>query len=652
MADVVLVGLLLVFIWAAVLVPPAAGARASREADFLGSIRPGHDPLEGTLGRATDLDAADQPRFRPALTANARRRQVLGGLVVAMGATLVLGLLPTFRLLLVVHLLLVNSSLAYVGLLVHMRDQQAARAGSTRPAWVAEPAVPRPRLLRLLLLRRGGRRGAGLRRGLRHRRRPVRRRPVRRRRYDASLRRRPVRRDEYDDEYDEEAAYIDELGLALPASNPNLAFARLTLRFNPQTAAILGFVARRLHVAGLAGPGPGGRGVRRPPPTPFARAPAGQSVTCSRRLSHRGLHRHRPRPRGRRSGPVSHVQLRRVRRPRRPDPAGGAGRRRRHRRHRVDGPTGRGRVGRGADHVFARNQLQILVAPGNPLGIASIADLARPDLKVVLGDESAPAGRYAAQALRAAGVTVAPVSREADVKAAVAKVTLGEADATIVYVTDVIAAGARGQGVPIADAQNVVAEYPIAVVKTTGNHAGPPVRRRGGEGSARTRSAGGASFPHEPRPWRTQASCRFFLAAARFYGRGMPSYRIGQAADLLGVSVDTMRRWVDSGRVPALRTDGGQRLIDGVELARFATEIVEDRDPDVVVARSARNRFPGIVTRVVKDTVMAQVEIQAGPHRVVSLMSREAADELGLAPGVMAVAAVKSTSVMVEIAAD
>ncbi|MEA2902289.1 MAG: hypothetical protein QOH36_2176 [Actinomycetota bacterium] len=132
----------------------------------------------------------------------------------------------------------------------------------------------------------------------------------------------------------------------------------------------------------------------------------------------------------------------------------------------------------------------------------------------------------------------------------------------------------------------------------------------------------------------------------------MPSYKIGQAADLLGVSADTMRRWVDSGRLPALRTDGGQRLIDGVELARFATEVVEERDPDVIVARSARNRFPGIVTRVVKDTVMAQVEIQAGPHRVVSLMSREAADELRLAPGVMAVAAVKSTNVVVEIAAD
>ncbi len=127
MADGVLVILLLVFIWAAVLIPPAAGARASREADFLGSIRSGSDPLEGNLGGGQPDVAADQPRFRPALTANARRRQVLGGLVVAMAATLLLGLLPTFRLLLVVHLFLVNSCLAYVGLLVHTRDQSAAR---------------------------------------------------------------------------------------------------------------------------------------------------------------------------------------------------------------------------------------------------------------------------------------------------------------------------------------------------------------------------------------------------------------------------------------------------------------------------------------------------------------------------------------------
>jgi molybdopterin-binding protein len=131
-----------------------------------------------------------------------------------------------------------------------------------------------------------------------------------------------------------------------------------------------------------------------------------------------------------------------------------------------------------------------------------------------------------------------------------------------------------------------------------------------------------------------------------------PSYRIGQAAELLGVSVDTVRRWVDSGRLDATRTEGGRRFIDGAALAKFAVEITDERDPDVIVGRSARNRFRGIVTKVVKDKVAAHIEIQAGPFRVVSLMTREAADELGLAPGVLAVAAVKATSVMVEIAAD
>jgi len=132
----------------------------------------------------------------------------------------------------------------------------------------------------------------------------------------------------------------------------------------------------------------------------------------------------------------------------------------------------------------------------------------------------------------------------------------------------------------------------------------------------------------------------------------MRSYRIGQAAELLGVSTDTVRRWVDDGRIGAKRTGGGRRLVDGVELAKFAAALTDEHDPDIVVGRSARNRFPGIVTRVIKDKVTAQVEIQAGPHRVVSLMTREAADELGLAPGVMAVAAVKSTSVVIEIVAE
>ncbi len=131
----------------------------------------------------------------------------------------------------------------------------------------------------------------------------------------------------------------------------------------------------------------------------------------------------------------------------------------------------------------------------------------------------------------------------------------------------------------------------------------------------------------------------------------MPSYKIGQAAELLGVSVDTVRRWVDTGRLDATRSEGGRRSIDGEALARFAVTLTDLSEPAAVVGRSARNRFPGIVTRVIRDTVAAQVEIQAGPHRVVSLMTREAADELGLAPGVLAVASIKSTSVVVEIAA-
>ena len=127
------------------------------------------------------------------------------------------------------------------------------------------------------------------------------------------------------------------------------------------------------------------------------------------------------------------------------------------------------------------------------------------------------------------------------------------------------------------------------------------------------------------------------------------TYRLGQVADLLGVSVDTVRVWIDAARLPTTRTQGGQRLVDGAELARFLRDSVSVPEPDVVVSRSARNRFPGIVTRVVKDGVMAQVDIAAGGHRVVSLMTREAADELGLEAGVLVVAVVKSTNVVVEL---
>jgi molybdopterin-binding protein len=129
------------------------------------------------------------------------------------------------------------------------------------------------------------------------------------------------------------------------------------------------------------------------------------------------------------------------------------------------------------------------------------------------------------------------------------------------------------------------------------------------------------------------------------------TFRIREAAELLGVSDDTIRRWIDAGRVEA-SSDNGRRTIAGAELARFAEELaagVERPAPRPVMAESARNRFTGLVTRVVKDTVMAKVEIQAGPFRITSLMSRDAADELGLEPGTLAVASVKATNVVVEV---
>ncbi|WP_194293280.1 TOBE domain-containing protein [Actinomadura macrotermitis] len=127
----------------------------------------------------------------------------------------------------------------------------------------------------------------------------------------------------------------------------------------------------------------------------------------------------------------------------------------------------------------------------------------------------------------------------------------------------------------------------------------------------------------------------------------MTSFRISEAAALLGVSADTVRRWVDGGRLAAERDEHGHRIVPGAELAAFvraqaAGEGAEGR------FSSARNRMRGIVTAVVRDGVMAQVDIQAGPFRIVSLMSREAADELGLEVGVVAEAVVKSTTVVVE----
>ncbi len=122
---------------------------------------------------------------------------------------------------------------------------------------------------------------------------------------------------------------------------------------------------------------------------------------------------------------------------------------------------------------------------------------------------------------------------------------------------------------------------------------------------------------------------------------------MGEVAQMLGVSTDTVRRWADSGRLETERTAGGQRRVDGAELARFTVEIAE-RPDDHSRSVSARNRFPGLVTKVTRDTVMAQVEIQAGPHRIVSLISSEAVDDLGLEPGVRAVASIKATNVIIE----
>jgi molybdopterin-binding protein len=131
-------------------------------------------------------------------------------------------------------------------------------------------------------------------------------------------------------------------------------------------------------------------------------------------------------------------------------------------------------------------------------------------------------------------------------------------------------------------------------------------------------------------------------------------HRISEAAAVLGISDDTLRRWVDGGRVTATTGADGRAAIAGSDLAALARELAERGadglvDPRRAHAVSARNRMRGVVTRVLTDTVMAQVELVCGPYRVVSLMSREAAEELALEPGVIAIASVKSTNVVVEL---
>lgn len=128
----------------------------------------------------------------------------------------------------------------------------------------------------------------------------------------------------------------------------------------------------------------------------------------------------------------------------------------------------------------------------------------------------------------------------------------------------------------------------------------------------------------------------------------MTKLRIKEAAELLGVSDDTMRRWVDSGAVAHEVDEANRKVVDGKALAEFAKAQASPIPDPSGVGRSARNRFVGLVTDVVSDTVMSQVELQCGPFRVVSLISTEAVRELGLEPGSVAVAVVKATEVIVE----
>jgi molybdopterin-binding protein len=123
-------------------------------------------------------------------------------------------------------------------------------------------------------------------------------------------------------------------------------------------------------------------------------------------------------------------------------------------------------------------------------------------------------------------------------------------------------------------------------------------------------------------------------------------YRIGEAASLLGVRVETLRRWERDGKVAVTRTQGGQRTVPASEVARL---LAEGRERPRVTSASVRNRFPGVVTEVKRDALAATVEILAGPHRILAFITREAVDEMGLEPGMRAVATVKATNVMVEV---
>ena len=123
-------------------------------------------------------------------------------------------------------------------------------------------------------------------------------------------------------------------------------------------------------------------------------------------------------------------------------------------------------------------------------------------------------------------------------------------------------------------------------------------------------------------------------------------YRIGEAAEMLSVRIETLRRWEREGKLSTTRTSGGQRLVAPPEVARL---LAERRERPRVTAASVRNRFPGVVTEIKRDKLAATVEILAGPHRILALVTREAVDEMGLKPGMQAVATVKATNVMLEV---
>jgi len=132
----------------------------------------------------------------------------------------------------------------------------------------------------------------------------------------------------------------------------------------------------------------------------------------------------------------------------------------------------------------------------------------------------------------------------------------------------------------------------------------------------------------------------------------MPEIRIKDAAVLLGVSDDTVRRWVDGGALPSSKDGSGRKVIAGDALAAFAREHASPPPDPIGAASSARNRFVGLVTKVTSDRVMSEVQMQCGPFTVVSLMSTESVTQLGLEPGVVAVALVKATTVIIETTGD